>query len=131
MPSKGEFMLKLLMTGLLGAVLAMPVAAQKNDATDADLRCVAIFSIEAGSAREEARAPFSMAIYYFLGHLDGIAPDIDLPAEMKRTMSTLTAQQIADEEKRCDEIMSSKGGTRMLAVLKALQEAGQKKSPGN
>lgn len=97
------------MAAFAAAGLAPPVAAQQVPAVEADLRCIAVLSLAAATQGEETRAQMVAAFMYFVGRIDGLAPNIDLKTELQRVMPTVTGQQLTDEGKRCGQILIEKG----------------------
>lgn len=99
------------MAALAAAGMAPPAAAQQVPvpAVEADLRCIAVLSLAAATQGEETRAQMVAAFMYFVGRIDGLAPNIDLKAELQRVMPTVTGQQLTDEGKRCGQLLIEKG----------------------
>ncbi len=106
-----------LMAGLLMAGgPAAPALAQQPAPVEADLRCIAALSAVTGNLPEgEQRTQVAAGIMYFVGHVEGQAPRVDLTTELKRIVPTLTAQSISEDVKRCGAILIQKG-TQLQAI---------------
>src|SRR5262249_8232268 len=102
---------------LLFALAATPAHAQDakqppvpvivaNADTDADLRCLAVALILIGQTQDPAQqqALNSAAIYY-LGRLDGRAPEMDLEERLFGLLHDFNAEQLAAERVRCGQLL--------------------------
>lgn len=118
--------MKIRLAALLGAMaFASPAAAQLPAQVDGDLRCITILSLATTTIPEDKRTQMVAAVLYFVGRIDGAAPSLDLTAEIKRIVPTLTKVGIGDEARRCASILTDKGA-KLQDVGKALQEEGKK-----
>ena len=103
------------MWGIIGAAAATFVLAAASQAeaqkpdVDADLRCVAVLSVAITNLQGEQRSGVIAGVMYFIGRIDGIAPDTDLRSELARVSNAMTPALIASEADRCGAILSEKG----------------------
>lgn len=111
--------------GVLAMGLAGPASAQWPAQVDGDLRCITILSLATATVPEAQRAQMAAAVLFFVGRIDGAAPNLDLTAEIKRIVPMLSSTNIGDEARRCGGILTEKG-TKLQEVGKALQEEGKK-----
>ena len=111
--------------GLFALGSTMPATAQLPAQVDGDLRCITILSLATATLPEAQRTQMAAAVLFFVGRIDGAAPSLDLTAEIKRIVPTLSSTNIGDEARRCGGILTEKG-TKLQEVGKALQEEGKK-----
>ncbi|MBO9671610.1 MAG: hypothetical protein J7485_13965 [Sphingobium sp.] len=116
--------MKMLAMALLAAGFAVPAAAQVSTQVAGDLRCITILSAVTATLSENQRPQMAAAVLYFVGRVDGAAPNLDLTAEIKRIVPALTSLNLGDEGKRCAAVLTEKGA-KLQDVGKALQEAGK------
>lgn len=117
--------MKMLLTmALLATGFAVPAAAQVPAPVVDDLRCITVLSAAMAATPEAQRPQLAAAVLYFIGRVDGAAPNLDLTAEIKRIVPTLTASTLGDEAKRCAAILTEKGA-KLQEVGRALQEEGK------
>ncbi len=117
--------MKMLLTlAFLATGSAMPAAAQVSPPVADDLRCITILSVAMATLPETQRPQMAAAVLYFIGRVDGAAPNLDLTAEIKRIVPTLATSNFGDEAKRCAAILTEKGA-KLQEVGKALQEEGK------
>lgn len=105
--------------------LAGQAPAQLPAQVDGDLRCIAILSLATATLPEAQRTQMAAAVLFFVGRIDGVAPNLDLTSEIKRIVPTLSSTNMSDEGRRCGAILIEKG-TKLQEVGKALQEEGKK-----
>jgi hypothetical protein len=134
-------MFKTLMAGTAGLLLSMVVAtaasaqstAPMRDPTNrADVQCMAIMALGAGTAEEGSVAQLGLAVgmAYYLGRLEGRAPSVDWMAQFTEYLS---GGDLEDEAKaqaeRCGTEMISFGG-RMTRWGERMQALAAKQDPG-
>ncbi len=99
--------------GLAAALAALwtsaPVIAQPPQAVEDDLRCVAVLSALASTLEGERQMQVAAGVMYFVGHVEGLAPGIDLKAELGRVASGLKQADMAPQGQRCGAILMEKG----------------------
>jgi len=120
-------MKKAMAMALLAAGFTTPAAAQLSTQVAGDLRCITILSAATATVSETQRPQMAAAVLYFIGRVDGAAPNLDLTSEIRRIVPTLGSLNLGDEAKRCAAILTEKGA-KLQDVGKALQEEG--KAPG-
>lgn len=111
---------------MLSLFLAAALSAPAVDpATEADLRCVAVFAISAGKAPDDKKAGLAAGVMFFLGRIDARSPGIDLEANLRRIAASETTASFQADAARCGPIIEAHG--------KALTEIGQRMvaNPGN
>lgn len=92
-------------------------AQNLGDETVGDLRCMVVAMRMSESENPVMRASGSSAMMYFLGRLDGHAPNANLEQGLADAVTTMTAEDFAAEGRRCGQIMIDRG--------KALTAAGE------
>lgn len=97
--------------------------AQQPQAVEDDLRCVAVLSALASTLQGEQQMQVAAGVMYFVGHLEGIAPGIDLKAGLGRVASGLKQEDMASEGQRCGGILAEKG-TALQQIGKELSGQG-------
>jgi len=94
----------------LAGILALAPAHAQDDADgdlEGDLRCVALLAVAVANTQGEAQAGITAGLMYFVGRIDGVAPGIDLKAELQRIAATMTDP--AADMTRCSAILTAKG----------------------
>lgn len=102
------------------SIAASPAIAQ-GDPVEPDLRCLVVGFALAGSdqdAHKSAAIPFSL---YYLGRLDGRAPQLDLEKRLGDLATTMTGDDIKTEAARCGADFQRRG-IELQAIGKALQD---------
>ena len=113
--------MRLILTFLAAAAMALPASAQQPLAVENDLRCIAVISAIIGNLPEgEQRTQVAAGVMYFVGHVEGLAPAVDLKIELKRLIPTITGEVIQSEAQRCSTVLMEKG-TMLQAVGAELQ----------
>jgi hypothetical protein len=110
---------------MLSLILAAALSAPAVDpATEADLRCIALFAISSGKAPEDKKPGLAAGLLFFLGRIDARSPGFDLEANLRRVMLSETQASLQADAARCGPIIESKGkllteiGQRMMADSK-------------
>ena len=98
----------LIAVGVLALAATTGAHAQKPD-IDGDLRCIALLSVAVGQAAPDKQGAMIAGAMYFIGRLDGKAPNTDLKAGIKRTIEGFTQEQAAADGQRCSAILAEKG----------------------
>jgi hypothetical protein len=98
----------LIAIGALGLTATAGAQAQKPD-IDGDLRCIALLSVAIGQATPDKQGSMIAGAMYFIGRLDGKAPNTDLKAGIKRILEGFTQEQAAADGQRCSAILAEKG----------------------
>lgn len=98
----------LIAIGMLAFTAMTGARAQKPD-IDGDLRCIALLSVAVGQAAPDKQGVMIAGAMYFIGRLDGKAPNTDLKAGLKRIIEGFTQEQAAAEGQRCSAILAEKG----------------------
>jgi hypothetical protein len=97
--------------------LALFAPAHAQDAPpDADLRCLLVSFLGASNPDANFRSASILAAMYYLGRVDGRAPQMDLSAALVSRARTFHPEQAASEMKRC--------GAELKARAEALKELG-------
>lgn len=107
--------------------LSSSAPALAQDANADDLRCVAVFAVAAGQAKDSAiQGPLIAGTMYFIGRLDGRAPGLDLEARLKAEALHMEEKGLfATESKRCGETIGARGKD-LMKIGEALKAAGKK-----
>jgi hypothetical protein len=107
--------MKLSIVAVTLAAVAVAGAAQAEEASRADVRCVVAFSalLKNPTYKDAAGA----GLFYFVGRLDGREPSLDLSAAMTREIATMQTADYASEAQRC--------GAELKARNEALKAAGE------
>lgn len=88
--------------------VAPPAAADAQ--TEADLRCLAVALILIGQTQDPSQQQaFNSAAIYYLGRLDGRAPDIDLEEHLSGLLRDFSPERLAVERVRCGELLVTRG----------------------
>lgn len=97
-------------------------AGQQAPATteDSDARCLAVFSIAAGSDDKEAQEGGKVGAVYFAGKLRGRNPSIDFETALRRVFPALDANATKDRERCVAELRSA--GAALTTAGAALQQ---------
>ncbi len=109
----------LIAIGMLALTATTAARAQKPD-VDADLRCMALISAMISQMEPDKQGNLIAGVMYFVGHVDGIAPNIDLKVELRRVAEAMTGEIAASEGQRCGKILMDKG-QKLQEVGAALQ----------
>jgi|SRR5215831_5185883 len=116
--------------GLIALVLFLspPLAARAQSAdanTTADIRCL-ITSLSLGKSNNETvKTAGFLASLYYLGRLDGGAPNVDLETRMIAEIEKMTPEELRSEAVRCGSTMQARGKA-FSDIGSHLLERGQK-----
>jgi hypothetical protein len=109
----------------LGADADAPAAAATSAATKADVRCM-IVAMQMGQVPgATAQTAGLLAMYYYLGRLDGRAPDADLATLIEDEVRDWTAADNQSESLRCGSEITTMG-RRLQVIGERLVERGKK-----
>ena len=110
----------------LSAAAGLATAAKAADADNvADVRCVVVAMGLTQSPDPQVKALAAAASLYFVGRIDGRAPDLDLEAMMIRQVNSMSMDDMRGELQRCAGILQTRGD-RLKAIGADLQKiAGQ------
>lgn len=99
-----------------GWVLAAGVAAALSggstalaDALTPDLRCAAVTFAAITVVPENQKTSVSLAAIYFLGKLDGAAPNLDLETRLRAELAGMAAKDFQSEAARCGAELAKRG----------------------
>ncbi|HYM18762.1 MAG TPA: hypothetical protein VEU06_09380 [Micropepsaceae bacterium] len=109
--------------------LASPLAAHAQSAAaaniTADIRCL-IASLSSGNSNDETvKTAGFLASLYYLGRLDGGAPNLDLESRMIAEIDKMTPEDVRSEAARCGSTMQARGAA-FSEIGNHLVERGQK-----
>jgi hypothetical protein len=93
----------------LSLMLGVALPARAQDANTQDLRCLVIAIEMSGSVDEQIRASATTVGVYFLGRLDGRAPDLDVQARVAAEMMRMKPEDLDPEVNRCTALMGTRG----------------------
>ena len=112
-----------LAAAMAAAIFAGSAHAQSADALAADTRCAMLGLSMAGAstATDEQRQAGAMLSLYFVGKMYGRSPGIDLRAAINQQATSLTADLMQSESRRCGEEFRTLGQT--LSALGQTQGA--------
>jgi hypothetical protein len=110
--------------GACGLALAAGGAQAKDEATTADVRCLVAMSA-LGASNPTYKQPASIGVFYFLGRIEGRAPNFPLAEAIRSESASANQASLAEEIKRCGGMISAK--------VQALQVIGEsmKGPPGH
>jgi hypothetical protein len=103
----------LLAAALAAAILAPGAAsAQPSAAADvSDARCVAVLSFAVSKITDEkTKVATSMAIFYYIGKLDGRTPGEDLEAKIRQQVKSFSPDTLKAELDRCGGEFETRSG---------------------
>jgi hypothetical protein len=103
------------------ACAAAPAARAADDAVAADLKCMVVAAALAQNADPSLKNAGAMAGVYYLGRLDGRAPNLDLEARLRATISQMTPQELVPQIQRC--------GQEVQARVKSAGQIGSRMPP--
>lgn len=92
---------------------ASPEAARPENL--ADMQCMAVYGYLAGQGDENVAAG-ALGMFYFLGRLEGRAPDVDWMRELYLLTDTLTDEAIAPHFQRCGQLLIDRGEAMQAAA---------------
>jgi hypothetical protein len=109
----------------LALMLTMPTTPASADVTtvDADLRCLVASLTLLNSPVEEQRRAGMGSFSYWLGRVDGGAPNIDLEERIAAVSQSMTQEDVARELIRCGAELMQRG-REVQAIGNRLQERG-------
>jgi hypothetical protein len=120
--------MRMLATGSMAcgmAILALAAPVQAQTITPAianDLRCVAVISAIIGQMPEGTqRLEATTGVMYFVGRLDGAAPNLDLQAALAKELTTIKTDTVQAEVERCSKVLIAKG-TKLQEIGKAMSQ---------
>jgi hypothetical protein len=106
--------------------LALFAPAHAQDApTDADLRCLLVTFVGASSGDANIRGASILAAMYYLGRIDGRAPQLDLSAALIPRAKAFRPEQAASEAKRCGAMLKARGDALKQLGAEFQAEAGK------
>jgi len=118
-----------LLTSIVAATVApwtTPALAHDQDPDNvADLRCFIVGLKLAQNSSPQLQAAGQLAVLYYLGRLDGRAPNFDIENAVVDQMSKMAPKDYATEATRCGQALSDKG-QKVTQLGKNLVERGQK-----
>ncbi len=95
---------------LIGLILSVALKAHAEDAgITADVRCVIVGGQFASSPDPGQRSTAGLLISYYVGHLDGRAPGLNLQRLIAEELGKLTPVDLQTEARRCSDALSAKG----------------------
>jgi hypothetical protein len=92
-------------------------AAQAQNTTDADLKCMVVAGALNHSTDPQTRTASSLMVFYFLGRLDARDANMDIATALKGQMQAMKATDLQAEAKRCGDIMT--GRSQALQAVSA------------
>jgi len=108
----------------LSATLSLATGAHAADADNvADARCLVAALALTQSPDPQAKAFAPVASLYFVGRLDGRAPDLDLEAAVIKQVNAMSADELRSELQRCGGILQARGA-KLKAIGADLQRLG-------
>jgi hypothetical protein len=121
--AKIQFGLFVLLTALVGS------AAKAEDAvTTSDLRCLVVASTLSNSTNESFKAAGTVSAFYYMGRLDGRAPDLDLENRLFAEALKMTPEDILAQARICRATLAKK--TRSMQEMGRHMEERAKQPPG-
>jgi len=92
------------------AALLAAGAARAAEPSPADVRCITVAFLLAGSAKDDnVKQAAVVSSFYFLGKVDGSAPGADLEAKIRDVATKLTQADAMADAKRCGAELQSRG----------------------
>jgi len=100
-----------LVTALAGllATSPLPEAAPAPVDTASDVRCLIVYMQISSSTDPKLQTAGLIGTMYWLGRLDGRAPDMDLESQIISELKTMVGERFRAEARRCGEILVVKG----------------------
>jgi hypothetical protein len=109
---------------LLTMLVAPAKSLAQNEENIADIRCVAVaIRLAAMPAAEQKSSGLLMAIYY-LGRLDGRAPNLDIEGIILEQISKMSQADYGAEATRCGKELAEKG-QKITQLGQDLSQRGQ------
>jgi hypothetical protein len=113
----------LLMTGVAAAVTSMAAdaapATSLTPAVKQDLQCFVLYTIAAGTEKDEKRLAGAIAgTWYFLGQIDAGAPGLDLEQAMRAEIAGLKGNSHVKEIGASCDAQFSKRGSELMSLGK-------------
>ncbi len=115
----------------LAATTALATGARPAEADNvADVRCVVVAMGLTQSPDPQVKALAAAATLYYVGRLDGRAPDLDLEPAMVRQVNSMSMDDMRGELQRCAGALQARGD-KLKAIGADLQKiAGQAATGG-
>jgi len=104
------------------AVKAADVAPAAGDANVGDVRCVVVAPSLAKSPDPRMRSLATTSGLYFIGRLDGRAPELNLPVVIAEQVKSMSADDLRREAQRCGAVLLAQGA-RLEAIGAVLQKS--------
>jgi hypothetical protein len=93
------------------ALMAVGGAARAAEPSDADIRCVTVAFMIAGTAKDDdIKNAATITSFYFLGKIDGAAPGAELESRIRTAITTMSPNDYGEEGKRCGAELAKRGG---------------------
>jgi hypothetical protein len=108
----------------IGLLLASPGVAQDEE-TAGSVRCLLVSLQSSMSQNSLIGGSGLMSMFYWLGRLDGHAPDLDLEARIMDEIAQFSAEKLQAEALRCGAILKGRGEA-LTKMGKDMQEKGRK-----
>jgi hypothetical protein len=84
--------------------------ARAAEPSAADVRCITIDFLLAGSAKDDnVKQAALLSSFYFLGKVDGAAPGADLEGKIREVAAKLTQADAVADAKRCGDELATRG----------------------
>jgi hypothetical protein len=112
------------MGALLGTFVFHGVAMAADNDVESDVRCLVVSMTAVGSADPETQKAGIMSGLFFMGRVEGQAPNLDLEGRLRVELPLVVGDKLKTEAVRCGALLSA-SGARMIAIGKSL-----KASPG-
>jgi hypothetical protein len=109
----------------------LAAAAEPSQATEADIRCVAVYAAAADKADEAHKAGVVAGLMYYIGRIDVRSPGYDYLANLKRLLTdqAFLEKGLPAEAQRCAAEMKAKG-SEVAALGDSLAAIGRQESKG-
>ncbi len=106
----------------LGAAAPSPVMARESDAaaTKTDLRCAVVLFTALGSGTMDKQQA-TVGAFYFLGRLDGRAPNLDLQAAFTAELNDMSGDDMKRQALICGKILGDRGKS-LMTLGEAMQK---------
>ena len=95
---------------------AMPQRVADREATNADLKCLVVSAVAAGSSDPTVSKGGTIAAVCWIGRIDGQDPNYDLEGAIVALAQSMKPDDFRSEGQRCGAILQARG--------KALQDLG-------
>lgn len=120
--------LQLLIAGLMAASAATRAnaapAAPTPPAIKPDLQCFILYTVAAGTEKDEKRVASAIAgTWYFIGRIDAIAPGLDLGQAMRAEIADLEHNPKTEAIGAACDAQFAKRGSDMTNLGKAFSKA--------